>query len=239
MKLLLLIFKNVRRNLLRTILTGLGTMALVLVVTLIWSVLAFLDNATSEKAQNFKGIVTERWQIPSRMPFSYADSLSRGAPQNPDDYEVPPPDSMTWQFYGGTLDPKNRTPENNLFAIAMDVSKLNTMMDDLDSLQGEQKAAFDAVVEKLKTNKRGMVVGKERLKQIKKKVGDRMTITSVNYRDINLEFEIVGLFPDGRYDLSAAFNRDYLNDALDTYPASHGGKKHPMTQGTLNLVWVR
>ncbi|HND54156.1 MAG TPA: ABC transporter permease, partial [Pirellulaceae bacterium] len=34
-------------------------------------------------------------------------------------------------------------------------------------------------------------------------------------------------------------NRDYLNDALDTYPASHGGKKHPMTQGTLNLVWVR
>ena len=72
MKFLLLIVKNVRRNLLRTILTSLGTMVLVFVVTLIWSVLGFLDRETEEQSQNVKGIVTERWQIPSRMPFSYA-----------------------------------------------------------------------------------------------------------------------------------------------------------------------
>jgi hypothetical protein len=47
MKFLLLIFKNVRRNLVRSSLTSLGTIALVLVVTLVWSILAFLDLVTS------------------------------------------------------------------------------------------------------------------------------------------------------------------------------------------------
>ncbi|MFO0821498.1 MAG: ABC transporter permease [Pirellulales bacterium] len=239
MKFLMLILKNVRRNLLRTILTAAGTMVLVFVVTLVWSVLDFLDQATSEKAQNLKTIVTERWQIPSRLPFSYAQTLSEGAPRNPGDIRVAPPDSMTWQFYGGTLDPQNRTPENNLFAIAMEPEKLMTMMDDLDSLPPDKAAAFSQVVEKLKTNKQGLVLGKERLRTINKQVGDRIKIYSINYREIDLEFEIVGLFPDGRYDLSAAFNRQYLNDAMDQYPSTHGGKPHPMMSGSLNLVWLR
>jgi putative ABC transport system permease protein len=54
MKFFLLILKNLRRNLLRTILTGLGTIVLVFVVTLIWSVLNFLNKATEEKSQNLK-----------------------------------------------------------------------------------------------------------------------------------------------------------------------------------------
>lgn len=239
MKFLLLILKNVRRNLLRSTLTAAGTMVLVFVVTLVWSVLNFLDQATSEKAQNLKTIVTERWQIPSRMPFSYAQTLTEGAPRQEGDVRVAAPDSMTWQFYGGTLDPKNRTPENSLFAIAMEPEKLMTMMDDLDSLPADKAAEFAQVVDKLKTNKQGMVLGKERLRQIQKRVGERIKIFSINYREIDLEFEIVGLFPDGRYDLSAAFNRQYLNDAMDRYPASHGGKQHPMMAGSLNLVWLR
>ena len=39
----------------------------------------------------------------------------------------------------------------------------------------------------------------------------------MNYREIDLEFEVVGEFPPGRYDLSAAFNRDYLNAAMDAW----------------------
>src|SRR5262245_39911635 len=102
-----IIFKNIRRNLLRTVLTSLGTMVLVLVVTLIWSVLHFLDKAMADKASNFKVIVTERWQIPSRMPLAYAATLRDAAASGPDD--IHPKDWCTWQFYGGTLDPKNRT----------------------------------------------------------------------------------------------------------------------------------
>ena len=79
MKYAILIFKNLRRNLLRSILTSLGTMVLVFVVTLVWSILTFLQQATEEKSQNLKAIVTERWSIPSRLPFAYAATLSEGA----------------------------------------------------------------------------------------------------------------------------------------------------------------
>lgn len=240
MKFLLLIVKNVRRNLLRSLLTALGTMMLVLVVTLVSSVLGFLDQATAEKSKNLKVIVTERWQIPSRLPFAYANALADGA-YDPakGGYEVPPQDSMTWQFYGGSLDPVNRTPENNLFAIGMDPAKLTTMMDDLDSLPPGPKEEFQQVVDKLVANKQGIVLGRNRLAMINKRVGDRITIYSINFREIDLEFEIVGVFPPGRYDLSAAFNRDYLNDALDQYPRTHNGRPHPMAKTSLNLVWLR
>lgn len=239
MKFLMLILKNMRRNLLRSVLTALGTMVLVCIVTLVWSVLDFLDQAMSEKSQNLKAIVTERWQIPSRMPIAYARRLSEGAPRNDTDLRVAEPDSMTWQFYGGTLDPKNRTAENNLFAIAMDPTKITTMMDELDSLPADRKSSFQQVVDKMIQTKQGIILGKTRLKQINKKVGDRIKIYSVNYREIDLEFEIVGLFPDGRYDSSAIIQRDYLNDAMEQYAATHKGQKHPMADKSLNLVWVR
>lgn len=240
MKFFLLILKNIRRNLLRTLLTVLGTMMLVLVVTLVWSVLDFLDKATAEQSKNLKLIVTERWQIPSRMPFAYASSLSSGAFDSAQGgYKVEPPDSMTWQFYGGTLDPKNRTIENNLFAIGLDPPKLSTMMDDLDSLQSPAKEEFQKVVDKLAANKQGLVLGRKRLETINKRVGDRITIYSINFRGIDLEFEIVGVFPPGRYDLSAAFNRQYLNDALDQFPQKNNNRPHPMANASLNLVWLR
>jgi len=240
MKFFLLTVKNIRRNLLRTTLTVLGTMMLVLVVTLVWSVLDFLDQATAEKSKNLKLIVTERWQIPSRMPFAYANSLATGA-YDPakGGYKVEEADSMTWQFYGGTLDPQNRTIENNLFAIGMDPAKLTTMMDDLDSLPPGPKQEFQKVVDKMVDKKQGIVLGRKRLETINKRVGDRITITSINFRGIDLEFEIIGLFPPGRYDLSAAFNRQYLNDAIDQYPLKHNNQTHPMANGSMNLVWLR
>ena len=34
-------------------------------------------------------------------------------------------------------------------------------------------------------------------------------------------------------------NRDYLNLAIDNYPRTHQGQKHPMAAKSLNLVWVR
>ena len=78
MKLLLLTIKNMRRNLIRSTLTALGTMVLVFVFTLIWSVLSFLDAVTAEKTENLKAIVSERWQIASQMPYAYAPTLAEG-----------------------------------------------------------------------------------------------------------------------------------------------------------------
>lgn len=212
-------------------------MVLVFVVTLIWSILSFLNNATSEKSQNFKGIVSEKWSLPSQMPFTYAQSLSEGGAR--EDGDIKPQDSMTWQFFGGSTDPKIRTFNNIIFAFAMEPSKLLTMMDDLDSLQGTEKAEFEKVVEKLKNTRQGIILGKNRLQNLEKNVGDKITLYGLNYKDITLEFEIVGLFPPGRYDSSATINRDYLNAAVDAYPITHNGKAHPLAQKSLNLVWLR
>jgi putative ABC transport system permease protein len=224
-----LVFKSLRRNYLRTALTSLAVMVLVFVITIVWSFLVILDVIMTERTKDFKAIVTERWQVPSQMPFSYAAPLEEGAAQKPGD--VRPVDSMTWQFYGGTLDPTNKSWENFMFFFALDPRKLRTMMDDMEDLD-------PALVQKLVENKRGAIVGKTRLEKINKKVGERFTVTSVNAKGIDLEFDILGVFPEGRYDQSAVMNRDYLNDAFDAYYRSKG-VKHPLADKTLGLVWLK
>ena len=238
MKYLGLVFRNLIRNILRTLLTGFGTMILVFVVTLVWSVLAFLDQATQARSEKIKAVVTERWTIPSRMPYAYANLLKDGAAREPG--EVKPIDYMSWTFYGGTTDAKGQDPTKFLFAIGMEPEKIPTMLDDLD--QGSLSAADFALllegVEKLKKTRNGILLGKDRLKAQEKKIGDRIKITSVNYRGIDLEFEIVGTFPPGRYDSSAIYRIDYFNAAMEAYPQTHAGAAHPSAGRTLNLVWL-
>jgi putative ABC transport system permease protein len=239
MKFLLIILKNVRRNFLRTMLTSLGTIVLVLVITLIWSVLDFLDKATADKVNNFKVIVTERWQVPSRMPWAYAASLSEGAARNPGD--VRPDDWMTWQFYGGSLesDLSKRSTENMMVCIAMQPDKIATMMDELEDLKGARRERLLQAVEKLKQNRSGVIAGVSLLSRVNKRVGDRIKLTSFNYRGIDLELEIVASFPEGtRHDTTAVMNADYFNAAFDDYKAKNR-KPHPMAERNLALVWLR
>ena len=66
----------------------------------------------------------------------------------------------------------------------------------------------------------------------RKRVGERITVTSFNYQDINLEFEIVGMLPDGRYNQSAVMHRDYLQDALDDYEQKKKKKQTQTAQST-------
>ncbi len=80
-KMVWLAVKNLRRNLLRTLLTSMAIMVLVMMVTLIWTVVYFLDKTTTEKAADFKLIVTERWQLPSQMPLTHADYLNPESPK--------------------------------------------------------------------------------------------------------------------------------------------------------------
>lgn len=240
MKLFFLALKNLRRNLVRTGLTSVATMVLVFVITLIWSILWFLNAVTAEKSKDFKAIISERWQIPSQMPFAYARDLSEGSydPSRPD--SVRPLDYMTWGFYGGTLDPTKKTRENQLFLFVMEPEKVMSMMDELDQIDPSSAAGRQIVegIQKMKDNKRGAVIGSETLKLLNKRVGDRLVVTSMNYKNIDLEFDIVGTFPDGRYNKSAVMNRVYLNDALDDYKRKNGAA-HPMADRSLALVWLR
>ncbi len=120
----------------------------------------------------------------------------------------------------------------------MDPSKLLTMMDDLDSLQGSEKEEFEKVVQRLKrTDKESSWV--RIVFKILKEGWRKDHFVGLNYKDITLEFEIVGVFPPGRYDSSATIHREYLNAAVDAYPITHNGNPHPLAQKSLNLVWLR
>lgn len=236
LRLSILVFQNLGRNPLRTVLTMLGTMVLVMVVTLIWSILWFLDQQMAEKSDNFKAIISEKWRAPSQMPFSYAAGLREAGARNPGD--IKPLDSMSWSFYGGSLDPK-RTRQDMLFAFCMEPEKLTTMMDELDDLPPKDKAEFTAVVEKLKNNRQGIILGLDRLNATQKRVGERIKLYGLNYKDIDLELEIVGSFPDGRYNNSAVIDIDYLMTSLDKYKIDHKNTPHPLESKSLNLVWLR
>jgi putative ABC transport system permease protein len=229
-KMAMLVLRSLGRNRLRTALTSLAVMVLVLVVTFVWTILYFLNVVTEEKSKDLKAIITERWQVPSQMPYSYAAALGDGAAKRPTDAH--PTDSMTWSFYGGTLDPAKRTRENIVFFFAMDPRKLKGMMDALEDLD-------DKLIEQMLQNKRAVLMGRERMAAINKRVGERFRLTSLNFIGIDLEFEIVGELPDGRYNQSAVMNITYLLDSMDVYKGAHQGTKHPMADKALNLVWLK
>ncbi len=109
---------------------------------------------------------------------------------------------MTWQFYGGSLEPSVRTREGLVFAFAMEPKKLATMMDELNDLPPEPARELAENIRKMEQNRQGIVIGPEKLKQINKRVGERIKLYSINFKDIDLEFDIVGTLPPGRYDLA-------------------------------------
>jgi len=239
MKLLVLVLKNIRRNLLRSVLTGLGTMVLVVVVILVWSILWYLDQQTREKTSNLKAIVTERWQMPSRMPLAYVPELRAGSARRPGD--VRPQDSMTWQFYVGSTEPGRLSRDTALFIVGTQPEKVLTMFDELDALPPESpdRQQLEKAIQAMKTNRQALIVGRERLEAINKRVGERVKVYGLTFKGIDLEFDIVGVFPDGRWNNLAVMDWEYLNAAVEAYNRRPGNRPHPMTERSLAIVWLK
>jgi putative ABC transport system permease protein len=227
-----LVFKNLRRNLLRTGLTAVAIMVLVLTVTAIATVLYGLERFTQEKSKDLKLIIMDRYQVPSQLPGTYARYLDPTSPScilNPKD--VGPNDFMTWSFYGGTMDPEKRTLEHLVFFFVTNPKSIIPMMDDLDELD-------PVLVAKLEKTINGCLLGPERLRRMNKVVGNRFKLTSLNYKDVDLDFEIVGALPEGRYAIMGIMRADYFNNKLDEY-ARKNKAPHPLDQKRLNLIWLR
>ena len=109
MKLVLLMLKNLRRNLVRTVLTCLAIFVLVFVVTMIWSFLHMLDSYTTAKAGEQKGLIMEKWQFPSMLPWKLFRCTPRGG-------HIPTAASIPWARAAaedGTY--KNRTDLEALY----------------------------------------------------------------------------------------------------------------------------
>jgi putative ABC transport system permease protein len=239
MKFFLLILKNLRRNKVRTILTCLAVMVLVLVVTMVWTVVAFIDNLTQEKGGNRKAIVTDRYDMQGQMPLAYTGPLSQGAARKRGDKV--PVDSMAWQVYLGTLDVEKRTRENLVILVGMDVRQLPTkvgkvvthkgMIDDLDPVDKH-------LVDKLAATTNGCLLGRKRLKTLNKKVGETIKVSGSQPAGVDLDFEIIGVLPAGRWDENGFINARYLNQAIDTYCRDHPASKSVLDKRRIDMFWV-
>ena len=235
-----LVFRNMRRNLLRTALTYVALFVLTGMLTFIYSIVAFLGNITKEKEDNVQVIMTERFGAPSQMPRGYVEKLKgvietklppEARPRNMTD------DIMVWSFVGGSLDLEKRTQENTIFLLAVEPNCILTMLDyqglSKDDLTAEGYRELQESVKAMQEDKRNIIVGRERLEIMGKSVGDSIKVYSLGYKELVFEFKIVGTYPsESRWGKSATMRLDYFNASLD---ASKGNAEiRPV-----NLVWVR
>lgn len=240
----LLALRNLWRNPVRTALISLATMVLVAMITMIWTIISFLDRTTQARSEDFKIIITEKWQLPSRMPMAHLNYLDPDSPQLLDDIKelnkrnggpvYTAKDFMVWSFFGGSMDGKAKALKDMVFFFCTQPGSIKSMMDDLETLP-------DHLVQKLKETPNGCLLGNARLKLMNKEVGEDFTIQSLNYKNISAEFKIVGALPDvGRYDLFGIMNLDYFNRLFDQYKSSKGGEHPDMNPDRrLNLIWIR
>jgi putative ABC transport system permease protein len=105
------------------------------------------------------------------------------------------------------------------------------MMDDMQGLD-------PALVTRLKENTKGVLLGRERLKALNLRVGDRFQLFSYDFKGLDLEFEIVGEMPLGRYNDSGIMNEQYFHQALDDYYRKNG-KQHPQGENPISFIWLR
>ncbi len=242
-----LVFRSLRRNLLRTALTYIALFALTMMLCFIYSIVAFLGDFTAEKEGSQMVIMSEKFSLPSQMPPGYPNQLKQVIREKlPPEHQPADVDKnfMTWSFVLGTLDPDKMTQENALFLFALDPDAVaNGMMKEQglndEDLGKDGWAELNRVLELVKQDRRHIVVGEDRLKKMNKQVGDEIKIYGTNYKDIEFEFKIVGAFPAGsRMGMNAAMRYDYLIAKLDEYQTKNG-KPHPVADRCVNLVWVR
>jgi putative ABC transport system permease protein len=242
-----LVFRSLRRNLLRTALTYVALFVLTGMLTFLYGVIASVENFTREKEGTQMVIMTEKFGIPSQMPPGYAYQLKAVIRDKlPPDLQPADLDKnfMTWSFVVGSLDKDKLTQENSMFLFALQPEAIrNEMMSEhglsKKDLGDDDWADLCRVLDVVEQDKRNIVVGQDRLQMIGKKVGDEIKLYGLNYKDVEFECRIVGAFPAGsRLGMAAAMRYDYLTAKLDDYK-TRTGKLHPNADRCLNLVWVR
>jgi putative ABC transport system permease protein len=241
-----LVFRSLRRNLLRTALTYAALFVLTGMLSFLYGVLKGIEKFTEDKEGAQIVIMTEKFGLPSMMPPGYSNQLKsvvreKLPPQyRPDDIDK---NFMTWSFVGGSLDPNKLTQENSVFVFALNPESIrNEMMAayglNRKDLGEEDWALLNRMLDKVQEDKRNVVIGEDRLNMIGKKVGDEIKLYGLNYKEIEFQFRIVGSFPHGPLGMIGAMRYDYLMSLLDEYKA-RTGTQHAVADRCLNLVWVR
>lgn len=241
MKLVLLILKNLRRNKVRSILTALAIFLLVAIFTLIATVIVFLENQMKEQSKDVLAVITERYRIPSRFDRKYMEDISStGSTLNSNLSNIEGfhgENTNLWHFTLFSLDPTMQDKDSFFFVIACWPDKINTMTDGLKGFDDDGKLANLMRHPPVSgVDNIGIVLGPERLKKIKKKVGDVFKAISLVHKgadgkQVEFELEIVGELPGGsRWAQGGFMDYEYLNRVLKAVNSDLDGK--------VNLGWI-
>lgn len=187
----LLVFKNLGRNKVRTGLTAMAVTVLVTICAVVTNVTESVRKGVEADASQTKLLVNERWVIPSKVPVRYIPEISR----------IPGvEDWTTWNLYPGFLDKSNQ-----LLGMATRVENLRDMHAGLEQIDKE-------TIETMKREKTGCIVGGSLMQAMDWKIGQEFTINSTLHPGKSLRFKILGVTPPGKWPLTFFFRSDYYGE---------------------------
>lgn len=197
-KFLLLVLKNLGRNKVRTLLTALAITVLVTICAVVTTVTSTVEKQVNNSASKTKLMVSERWVAPSEVPMRYVPQVAN----------LPGVEDWTvWNFYAGYFGETLQSDKLG-FGIATRVDNLAAMHSGLEDMD-------PALVEALRREKSGALMGATLMEAMNWKVGQQFTFTSTSHRGKNLRFKIVGVMPRGAWALNFFFRQDYFEEATE------------------------
>ena len=209
MKYLPLIVANLRRNKLRSALTGGAIMLAVVLVCILMTMPAGLDALLERAANNTRISVHNKAGIVYPMPYSFTRKVRQVD-------GVAAAMSQTW--FGGAFEEAGRVTFPNF---AVEVEQVSAVYPDYP-IAPEQIADFQRYRD-------GAIVGRQTMRKYGWKIGDRITLRSTVW-PVNLDFRIVGEIANDRAP-HFWFNREYLDQALKA-------QGRPGL-GIAGMIWVR
>ncbi|HXG08913.1 MAG TPA: ABC transporter permease [Gemmataceae bacterium] len=234
MKLLLLVFKNLLRNKLRSALTVLAVIVLVAIFSLIATVLLTMERAMRERARDVPVVLSERYRFPSRFDRRFVeDIVSPGTAVHTQLRYLPGfnrEHHTIWHFIGFTTDPERKDKNKQFFVIATYPEKIPAMFDELDQLD-------PVLLEKMKRppksglDNSGILMGPDRMERLGLRVGDVFKAISISHfegvtrQPIEMQLEIVGTLPAGsRWVQHTFMDYAYLDRVLKEKKSEMDGK---------------
>jgi len=192
MKFLPLVWLNLTRNKLRTLLTA-GAMALAIaLVCLLLTMPAGLDAILEDVASNQRIVVHNEAGLVYPLPYAYLQKI-RSRPGVVG--------AASWTWFGGAFDVDEGVTFPNF---AVEPEPIGVVWEDW-GLDPQQIEAF-------RRQRDGAIVGRGTLDERGWKLGDRVTLESTIF-PVKLEFQIVGEIPNERAP-HFWFQREYLDQAL-------------------------
>ncbi len=194
LKFLNLFLKNLGRNKVRTTLTALAVIVLVVIYTFAATVTDTINRFFDSHSSQSRLMVREKWLIPSCFPIRYVPKIA--SVSGVEDWTV-------WHFYGVFFDDAGHAGAG----IATRIDNLREMHPGLENLD-------PALIDAMKRERTGVLMGQRLMEQMNWRVGQRFSVNSFTHPGKNLQFKIVGVLGADAWSRNFFFRQDYYREGV-------------------------